>query len=88
MRKRISQRDARRALKELAAYKNAESRYRSWSGDWWPGGVQVSSVECSACPTVPMAVRTARKLGHAVVAVCDDSVTIRFVALPLPKVQA
>lgn len=85
--RRISQREARRTAKLLAAYQQAEYRYRGWSGDYWPGGVQVSSVDCSSIATVPMAVRTARKLGHAVVAVCDDGTTIRFVALPLPKVQ-
>ncbi len=85
---RISQRDARLMRKELAAYREAERAMRGWSGDYWPGGVQVSSVDCAWCPTVTMAIRTARKLQHAVVAVVDHSETIRFIALPLPKVQA
>ena len=50
-----------------------------------PDGVMVGHHDFpSADSPVPTAMRTARKLGHAVVAV-DDGYRVRFYALPLPK---
>lgn len=82
--KRISQREAARLAAEVKRLTREVNAPRYWSGDWWPDGVEVARVDCASCATVPASVRTARKLGHAVVAVCDDGLTIRFVALPMP----
>jgi hypothetical protein len=83
--KRISQREARQLRKRVAALEVAEERRRRvWSQEW-TGGVNIATaVEDVATAT---AVRTARKLGHAVVVLGDDGNTVRFMALPHPKVE-
>jgi len=84
--KKISQREAHRLWKRLAAYEQAEQiMRRSWSQEYF-GGVNIATVAYLASDVVPVAVRTARKLGHAVVVVGDDGGNIRFMALPFPKV--
>lgn len=86
--KKISQRDATATRKRLAALETAVERQRSvWSQEYIHG-VEIASAKWDAgTDYVPNAVRTARKLGHAVVAVGDDTGKIRFVALPHPKVS-
>ncbi len=84
-RRRISQREAREAIKRVAELENIIQRQRS---TWWQeyfGGTEVARGSWQAEDPVPVAVRTARKLNHAVVAVGDDGGSIRFVALPQAK---
>ncbi len=81
---KISQREARRLRKRLTEIENElECQRRAWSQEYI-GGVQIG--RASMPDDVAASIRTARKLGHAVVVVGDDSTTIRFQALPHPKV--
>lgn len=82
---RISQKEVRRLRARVAILERAEEKRRS---NWWQeffGGVEIGRMTFSDTCTIPEIVRTARKLEHAVVAVGDDSKTMRFVALPLGR---
>lgn len=84
MRKKISQREARRLRKRVQVLQEAENaRRRTWAQDY-PGGVEIARTEWQTHEAIPTAVRTARKLGHAVVVMGADSTgLLRFIALPL-----
>ena len=80
----ISQREARRLRKRVAELEDQDdSRRLRWAGDW-PGGVEIARVQFSEMGA-PMAIRTARKLKHAVVAIENGSCEVRFLALPLAE---
>jgi hypothetical protein len=81
---KISQREARRLRKRVTELEAAETkRRRTWSQEW-PGGVQIAAT--SPTESVLTAIRTARKLGHAVVATVDgdNDTFVRFTALRHP----
>jgi hypothetical protein len=75
---RISQAEARRMRRELDALKQRDrDRNKAWVIDY-PGGAHLVTISyASEADQVPTTIRTARKLGHAVVAV-DDGARIRF----------
>ena len=81
----ISQREARRLEKRVEALeRQIKGQRERWTGDYI--GVEVSRAEWQPLDPVPVAIRTARKLGHAVVAVGNQNDgTVRFVALPHPS---
>lgn len=83
----ISQREARRLRKrvqELEA-ENAE-RLRRWSSEW-PGGTSIVSVKWDEFARVPVAIRTARALRHAVVVTVSNDGLVNFIALPIADVR-
>ena len=84
-RKTITQTEARRLQRRVAELEAAEERRRSaWVSDY-PDGVNIGTIYFEDRDhTTTTAIRTARKLGHAVVAV-DDGRAVRFHALPIPK---
>lgn len=85
---RISQREARRLRTLVAHYEEQTKAMRRIWAQEYPGGVEITRCAWTdATAQIPTAVRTARKLGHAVVAIGDDGGTVRFVALPLPESQ-
>jgi hypothetical protein len=81
----ISQREARRLKRQVRVFEDAERRRRRVWGTEYPGGAQVASAKWEALQSIPVAIRTARKLGHAVVALANDDGEVRFIALPDPK---
>lgn len=81
---RISQREARRLKKRVAELELVLTAQRSTYSQVWPGGVDIGRHTFTGT-AVPEIVRTARRLGHAVVAVGDETDTIRFIALPHAK---
>lgn len=81
----ISQREARRLMKQVAELQRQIKNQRArWSQDYF-GGVEIGRAQWEPNGAIPTAIRTARKLDHAVVAVGDDSGGVRFVALPHPS---
>lgn len=81
---KISQREARRLRKRVETLEGIITRQRrTWSQEYVQA-VQIASAIWTADQTIPTAVRTARKLGHAVVVIGDDTGELRFVALPHP----
>lgn len=83
---KISQKEARRLRKRVRELEQAERhRRRSW-GQEWLGGVIVTSFQWPTTDQHVIAIRTARKIGHAVVVTGDDNGMLRFVALPHPDV--
>lgn len=82
----ISQREARRLRKRVTELERRElDRRRVWGQEWF-GGVNIATIKYEdADHKIPVSIRTARRLGHAVVVVGDDSGQLRFVALPHPK---
>jgi hypothetical protein len=83
-RRRISQREAREAIKRVDELETLERNRRSrWAQSWF-GGVHIASVIYEKDSVVPVAVRTARSLNHAVVAVGDETGTIKLMDLPHP----
>lgn len=84
MSKAISQTDARRykrRVEELEAVLDAQRA--SWTHEY-PGGVHIAT-ETGVSTDTATSIKTARKLGHAVVAVQRMSGEVIFYALPLPK---
>ena len=80
---KISQREARRLKKQVEELlRDERSRLGKWAMDW-PGGVNVASTQWGPNDVVPVAIRTARLLGHAVVAMADSNGLVRFMALKL-----
>lgn len=80
-RRRISQREAHQAVKRVAELERIESaRQLAWSADY-PGGVEIARGQWDRDGGFATALHTARKLGHAVVAVTDGSGLVRFMAL-------
>lgn len=87
--RRISQREARRLKRRVAALERAEDLRRvSWSQDY-PGGTELTRCTWdNAKAEVPLLIRTARKLGHAVIAIAENSSgCVRFIALPHPTIE-
>jgi hypothetical protein len=81
---RISQREARRLRKRVEELERAEdSRRRRWSSEW-PSGTHIATAKWDADARVPVSIRTARALRHAVIATTKDDGTVLFYALPLP----
>lgn len=83
--KRISQREARRLRQRVDQLERAIERQRASYAQEWFGGVNIASHQMP--DSVAACIRTARQLKHAVVVIGDDSDSIRFMALPLPKVE-
>ncbi len=82
---RISQREAKRLRKRVQALESIiATQRRIWSQEYF-GGVNIANVAFNADHQVVVATRTARKLGHAVVVIGDESGNLRFMALPHPK---
>ena len=83
---KISQREARRLARRVRELETlALARNETWRSDW-PGGKQVASrwqaggkqvAYTSASAELVAVVRTARRLGHAVVVV-DDGGALRY----------
>lgn len=82
---RISQREARRLRKRVAALEDILSQQRRVWGQEWFGGVEIAQTTWAPTDAIPVAVKTARKLGHAVVVKGDDSGRVQFMALPLKE---
>lgn len=82
---KISQREARRLKKETLRLSNEiDEQRRAWSQQYF-GGTDIGRFDCEPNDPRAVAVRTARKLNHAVVVVGDDGGTLRLLALPHPK---
>lgn len=83
-RRRISQREARAAIARVRELEQMEDRRRrAWAIDY-PGGVHLGDVSFDVASLIVEAARTARKLGHAVVALPDDNrKRLMLFALPL-----
>lgn len=83
MTKKISQTEARKLKKRVAELESLERiRLNAWARDW-PSGVHIDTL--AVVPSTAAAVRTARKLKHAVVATIDDSNVMHLHALPLAE---
>lgn len=88
MAKRISQREARRLRKRVEELERQQNQQRSRWAQEFVGGTQIATDQHgNAQSPVPVAVRTARMLRHAVVVVGDETANLRFFALPLPEAQ-
>lgn len=80
---KISQREARALKRRVLQLEQIEERRRAvWSREY-PGGTHIAS-EPNSNHYARAAIATARKLGHAVVAIERDT-EIAFYALPLAK---
>ena len=80
----ISQREARRLMKRVAALEGQlKSQRRVWSQEYI--GAEIARVDLSSLPREMSAVLTARKLGHAVVVIAESHNVVRFQALPHPS---
>lgn len=81
MTKKISQAEARALKKRVAEFESLErTRRNAWATEW-PKGISIDALGVAA--STAAAVRTARKLKHAVVATIDDNNTLRLFAMPL-----
>ena len=86
MRRRFSQREAKRLLRRAEdAERVIENQRRFWSQEYL-GATEIQRCQWESLAAIPVAIRTARKLNHAVVCIGEDDGTVRFMALPHPKV--
>ena len=80
---KISQREAHRLKKRVTQLEEVIRHQRvRWASEWL-GGVLLCREEAVAINHAM--VKTARRLGHAVVIVPEDEETYGFYALPLPE---
>lgn len=85
MTKHISQREARRLRRRVVELEEQEFRRRNaWAGEWF-GGVEIARIQLLRDSAVPTAIKTARKLTHAVIVIAEANDELRFVALPLAR---
>ncbi len=71
-RKSISQREARALKRRVAELERLEQDRRNcWTRDW-PGGATIATVTLGNREPASVAVATARRLGHYVVATADN----------------
>lgn len=83
--KTISQTEARRLQKRVAALEDLITGERRRYASSWPGGVHVATINPDT--GLHATLSTARILGHAVV-VTVEAGSVKFFALPHPKVPA
>jgi hypothetical protein len=84
--KKISQRDARRFRHRAEQLQKVlDDQRKAWISDF-PGGIHVTTLYTTD-DVLKMAIKTTRKLGHAVV-VCDNGGQLEFYALPIASPQA
>ena len=87
-RKKISQVEALNwKHRALRLEKEIEEQRYAWANAWGPGGVDIGRTD-ELGPELTAAIRTARKLKHAVVAATTQGsalAAITFMATPLPK---
>jgi hypothetical protein len=77
----ISQREAHRLQRQVARLENQIEIQRSAYAQAWPGGAHIASI---ALTTAEFAtVKTARRLGHAVIAIAPNRDVLDLYALPL-----
>lgn len=85
---KISQTEARRLKRRVLELERMESSRRAIYGAGYPGGVNIANhAFASDRDYLPAVVGTSRRLGHAVVVV-DDGSTLRFYAIPHPRMPA
>lgn len=83
---KISQREARRLRKRVTELEDRDAaRRRAWSHDY-VGGTQIGGVKWDKDESRPVAIRTARKLGHAVVVTAADDGSVYFFALKVAEI--
>lgn len=70
--KKISQREARRLQRELARLENQQQGQRAVFARDYPGGVHILTYSFRDSETIAT-FKTARRLGHAIVATIPDS---------------
>lgn len=84
---KISQTEARRLKRRVAQLESVlEEQARRWAATYIGGVTIATQTYNDSRDFLPAVVHNSRQLGHAVVVVCDDS-TLRYVALPHPKVK-
>ena len=80
---KISQREARELRRKVAALEGREAaRFSRWSSDY-PGGTHFATVTLDDVTAARL--RTARTLGHAVVAIPQSDNRLYYFALPAPR---
>lgn len=85
-RKLISQREARQWKRRAEDLKALIQRQRSTYAEEYLGGTHLGHVSWAGDTHIASAVYTAKRLGHAVVAVSDGSRKFNLYALPHPEI--
>lgn len=85
MSKKISQLEARRLKKRVQELeRREESRFALWGSDY-PYGTQICALALDPKGVVSTAIKTARRLGNAIVVTVADDGTVYFFALSGPR---
>lgn len=80
MTKKISQREARRLLKQVRSFEERDRhRADAWHRDY-PGGINIISVDVNA--EIATCIWTAQRLGHPIVAKMDGDNRLKIFGLP------
>lgn len=82
---KISQREARKAVKRVAHLEALINNQRGFYVQEYIGATQITSCQHPKDGQVVTAIRTARKLGHAVVCIEQEDGIVRYNALPHPS---
>lgn len=84
-RKKMSQPEAQNwKHRALRAEKELEEQRYCWANSWGPGGIDIGRTYALG-PELGSAIRTARKLKHAVVAITQGDSMVTFMAMPLSR---
>lgn len=80
-RRQFSQREARHLQQQVVRLENQSANQRNAWIQEWPGGIHLGSIAID--PTQFATVKTARRLGHAVVLTISSSETVELYAIRL-----
>jgi hypothetical protein len=86
MSKAISQREARRLRRKVAELEGVLNDQRRVYAYDWPSSTTITQIQ--PCESQLVAIKTARLLGHAVVAVPQNNGWLHLFAVKHPKVNA
>lgn len=83
--KKVSQRAARASQKRVRELERVIQQQRLAYSQEWVGGVHIGTVALGKDDARAVVVKTARRLGHAVVVIQNNDSDLELMALPHPK---
>ena len=82
---KITVREAQRLRRRIKCLEEQERLWRQKKAPEYWQGLDIATIKWEPNDPVPVAIRTANRLAHAVMVSARDDGTVRFIALPHPQ---